>query len=74
MLFPVIASKIIGYTVPTKTTERKKIRKQLFIKIKLSFWKKEYCPYKDLLGLLIIKITNEKKVINKIVLKMYTPL
>jgi hypothetical protein len=46
----------------------------LFIKIKLSFWKKEYCPYKDLLGLLTIKIANEKKVINKIVLKMYTPL
>ena len=40
----------------------------------MSFWKKEYFPYKDFLGLLIIKIANEKKVINKIVLKIYTPI
>jgi hypothetical protein len=42
--------------------------------MKLSFCKKEYSPYEDFLGLLIIKIANEKKVINKIVLKIYTPL
>ena len=39
----------------------KKIKKQLLIKMKLSFCKKEYSPYEDFLGILIIKILMKNK-------------
>ena len=53
--------KSTKYGIRKKTiTQTNTIKKQLLIKMKLSFCKKEYSPYEDFLGLLIIKIANEK--------------